>query len=117
MIKFTLPLRVNSTLNKREHWRVTAKRKWEHRSLARSAVVSAIGGKDFSMPIQVTITRFGKRKLDAHDNLRDSTKFVVDGIADALEVDDGNEAQVQWHYKQVSPADYAVMVEICEGGE
>lgn len=111
MIEFTLPLRLNSSLNKREHWRVTAKRKKEHRDMAYIETFMHVLPK---APFVVTLTRIGKRKLDAHDNLRDACKFVVDGIAKGLGVDDGDTMNVEWRYEQ-EKGDYAVRIKIEHG--
>ena len=59
-------------------------------------------------PYEITITRHGKRKLDS-DNLAASAKFVRDGIADALGIDDGDDEMATWLYRQ-EPGQY--MVEI-----
>jgi len=124
MISFTLPLRLNNTSNKRECWQATARRKKHHRSLGAlhtrqalaglpqvNALLAATGRETIKAPRQVTITRIGKRKLDKHDNLRESAKFLVDGIAEALGVDDGDESAVEWNYAQ-EKGDYAVRVQI-----
>lgn len=100
MIEFTLPLRLNSSLNKREHWRVTNQRKQLQRGMAQAEVTMARVVYRVEAPFVVTLTRIGKRNLDAHDNLRDACKFVVDGIAKALGVDDGDTSAVRWEYAQ-----------------
>ena len=41
---------------------------------------------------QVELTRLSAGTLDSHDGLRSALKWVVDGIAEALDVDDGDRA-------------------------
>ena len=71
-------------------------------------------GKPPGPPYKITITRRGKRKLDS-DNLAASAKFVRDGIADALGIDDGDEDIALWYYRQ-ERGEYMVEIEIEVGG-
>lgn len=116
MIEFTIPIKLVAASNAREHWRVVAKRAKEQRALAKimtlgtdAAVLVAIGRR----PLVVTITRLGKRKCDS-DNLSGSAKYVRDGIAEALSVDDGDESVALWHYAQKIGKEYGVIVRIEE---
>ena len=59
-------------------------------------------------PYKIIIVRHGKRKLDS-DNLAASAKFVRDGVADALGIDDGDDSLATWHYMQ-EPGQYMVEV-------
>jgi len=124
MIQFTLPLKLESLANAREHWTQKMRRARAQRDCACgltytalenlpqvNALLAAIGHETIKHPKRVTITRVGKRKLDS-DNLAISAKHVRDGIADALGVDDGDETKVQWHYKQEIGKEYKVFVEI-----
>lgn len=116
-VGFTLPIRLVAGANARDHWRVTAKRAKEQRSLG--AMWTRGCARYFILPgrrggmIQVTITRLGKRKLD-DDNLAISAKHLRDGIADALGIDDGDTARIQWHYAQEISKGYAARVTIKE---
>lgn len=61
------------------------------------------------MPVVVTITRLGPRRLD-DDNLAAACKAVRDEIADAFKVDDGSPLYT-WRYEQrIGP--YGVDVDI-----
>jgi hypothetical protein len=53
------------------------------------------------VPAVVTLTRVSTGRLDEHDGLRSALKHVVDGVAEALCVDDGRGA-VTWQYRQRS---------------
>ena len=60
----------------------------------------------------ITLTRLASRKLDS-DNLATALKAVRDGVADALNLDDGDE-RLDWRYAQEKAprGHYAVRVEI-----
>ena len=69
--------------------------------------------------IAVWLRRRAPRVLDLHDGLPMSLKAVVDGIADALEIDDAD-PRVAWSYGQEKDSEYGVdvMIEIeKKGGE
>ena len=105
-----LPIRLYSEANLREHWAPRAQRA----RMQRSTVCAAVRCRVKPGPTacwQVEITRVGKRKLD-DDNLARSAKHVRDGVADALEVDDGDVARVSWSYTQKTGRDYAVIIRI-----
>ena len=109
---FILPIKLECATNKREHWSTIAYRKKEQRSLSRSFTSQC-----FTMPygpIVVTITRVGLRKMD-DDNLATSAKYVRDGIADALGIDDGD-SRIKWEYKQEIGRAYGAKVEIKADG-
>lgn len=118
-IVLTLPMRLVSTLNQREHWSKKAKRHREQRSLVAMAVRPRLM---MALPllhaartsgVVVTITRIGKRKLDG-DNLQGSAKAVRDSIADALEIDDGDD-RITWRYEQEIGKAFAVRISIAKG--
>lgn len=99
-----LPIRLESTANKREHWAQKAKRAKAHR-------FAAIAVPPHPLPCIVTIIRIAPRPLD-DDNLAISAKSLRDGIADRLGVDD-RDPRVMWRYGQRSgkPKEYAA--EVC----
>lgn len=108
--RLTLPLRIESVANKREHWAVTAKRTSTHRL----AAISIQKHKVPPLPCTVTITRIAPKQLDS-DNLQSGAKALRDGIADRLGVND-NDPRVTWVYAQErgEPREYAVRIEISE---
>ena len=61
------------------------------------------------MPLLVTITRIGPRRLDS-DNLQSAAKFVRDQIAATVGVDDGSNMYT-WQYEQ-RIGKYGVDIEI-----
>lgn len=109
----TLPLRLVSVLNTREHWAKRAKRAKEQRWIVSATLQAKRRNAAFVSPVVITITRVAPRQLDTHDNLRASAKAVVDGIADWLHVRD-NDRHLEWRYAQErgKPREYAVRIEI-----
>lgn len=113
-VTMRIPIRLMSEANQREHWRVKAKRVAQHRAIGRIGLGPKVKGQPWiaTRPVLVTITRIGPRKLD-DDNLASSAKALRDGIADAMQVDDGD-ARITWRYDQATGRTYAVDVEIIE---
>lgn len=107
-VSVTLPLRLRSTLNLREHWRRRAERAQNHRVSTRMVLRSVAA--PLQPPVVVTITRVAPRKLDS-DNLAGSAKAVRDGIADWLGLDDGDE-RITWKYSQRQESQYGVRIEV-----
>ena len=112
MISITLPLRIESTPNKREHWATKAWRTSAHRHTAYFAL-KARRTPDWSR-IRVRLTRVAPRAMD-DDNLAAGFKAVRDGIADWLVIDDGSD-RVVWEYAQAKGAvrEYAVRVQVTD---
>lgn len=108
-VTVTLPLYLPSVANLREHFRKRAKRAAEHRAIARMILSSSLDGTP-PLPVQITLTRCGPRKLDS-DNLASSFKAVRDGVADWLVLDDGDE-RIEWDYEQERAERYQAQVTI-----
>ena len=106
MLKYHIPIRLPSLLNTRMHWRKLAKLKQQQRFATLCCLNSLVPP---SMPLVVTITRVGPRKLD-DDNLAGACKYVRDQIANMIGVDDGSELYT-WVYQQRTGY-YGVDVEI-----
>ncbi len=111
VIEVHLPIRTVSEANVREHWAVKAKRAKSQRAAAFLMLKRyrrSMNGKS----LVVTLTRIGARKLDS-DNLARSFKAIRDGIADALDIDDGSD-RIEWKYAQQKgkPKEYAIIVRI-----
>lgn len=107
MFCLTLPLRVVSVMNAREHWAERARRAKSHRHTTSLVLSARLPGKRALRErlasngrVQVELVRIGPRKLDG-DNLQAALKAVRDGVADVLKVDDGSEL-VSWVYGQRS---------------
>jgi hypothetical protein len=114
VIRFELAMRVISESNCREHWRAKSKRTKGQRHYAKMTLLAILNMGQWQatqFPIIVTLTRIGKRMLD-DDNLAGAFKATRDGIADALQVNDGDTAKVQWKYAQTIGKAYGVVIEI-----
>lgn len=98
MVTVTLPLRITSGLNMREHWRVRAKRVKQERTVACLTLFNTPGVYRVGWPCVVTLTRVAPGLLD-DDNLAGGFKAVRDGVADALGIDDAD-PRVTWRYQQ-----------------
>ena len=99
IITVRLSLRIRSEANSREHWRKKAARAKEHRFQAAYALRKANRwGEPVTAPAIITLTRIAPRKLDS-DNLAGGFKAARDGIADWLNIDDGDE-RLTWVYAQ-----------------
>ena len=105
----TLPLRVVSEANRRDHWATKAKRARAQRhavAWAWSAESLPHGRK----PALVVLTRYAPRKLD-DDNLAGAFKAVRDEVALQCGFDDRDEA-VRWVYAQERAKECGVRVEV-----
>ena len=107
MIEVTLPIKIVSVLNEREHHMARYRRTKAHRK------ASFMVPKPRKLPCIITLTRIAPRKMDAHDNLRAGFKALVDGIAERIGVDD-RDPRIEWRYKQErgEPKQYAARVTI-----
>ena len=115
MISVVLPLKTVSEANKHTHWRDRQKRaKGQHQftCLLMGPPIRAAGivPGEFKDHLVITLTRLSPQQLDS-DNLAGSTKFVQDGVAEALGVDD-RDPRLTWVYKQEKCKEYGVRVDI-----
>lgn len=100
---WNIPLEVVSEANVKEHWVNSHKRhKNQHRMI--KWFMSDISLYS-DVPIVIKLTRLSSRKLDEHDNLPISFKYVVDAIADLI--NPGKKAGraddsefIEWKYSQ-----------------
>jgi len=106
MVKFHVPIRLQSLSNTRLHWRRMVAIKKMQRAAVKCCLV---GLTSPSLPATVLITRVGPRKLD-NDNLASACKYVRDQIAEWFGVDDGS-LLYTWRYAQQT-GKYGVDVEV-----
>ncbi len=110
-VAFVLDVKTVNELNRHEHWRARAKRAKDQHSVAMIVTRSRMP-RVWLWPVTVSLTRFSPSKgLDPHDGLPASQKFIVDGIAEALGIDDADQ-RVTWAYDQERDLGYAVRVAI-----
>lgn len=114
MIEAAIPVRIESTPNKREHWAAKAKRTAIHRASAFYALRQISKVPPALLRMRVRLTRVAPRAMDS-DNLAAGFKAVRDGIADWLGIDDGS-SRIVWEYSQTKGGvrEYAVKVQIVE---
>ena len=107
-MKFRIDLRLPSPLNmSRISWVKLSALKKRQRRLVGIAMRGATVPRP---PVTVTIVRLGPRRLD-DDNLVSSCKYVRDGIAEYIGLDDGSPLYT-WCCEQRINKEYGVEVEI-----
>jgi hypothetical protein len=108
----TLPIRLESVANLRECWRKRASRAKTHRLQAWAELRALKPSGVILGPVTVKLTRIAPRQLD-DDNLRSAFKACRDGVADWLQVDDGD-SRIQWVYGQEKgpPKTYSARIEV-----
>jgi hypothetical protein len=93
---------VRSEPNERCHWAVRRRRFQEQAGALRTAweasPFAVVESWEHLLPLRVTFTRVGKRKLDT-DNLSGGFKGLRDALAELLGIDDGDEL-LTWEYQQ-----------------
>lgn len=110
-LTLTLPIRVISEANRRDHW-ATARKRAEAQDDAVIVAVNLFGLGPFpEVPMRITLTRVGGRRMD-RDNLARSVKHVQDSIArNLLPMDDGD-PRIDWRYEQEAGKPEGVRVRI-----
>ena len=94
-MRFHVPIELPSLLNKRMCWQRGASMKKRQRRATKYCMQGKVVPP---LPLVVTITRVGPRKLD-DDNLQGACKYVRDQIAQVVGVDDGSDLYT-WRYRQ-----------------
>lgn len=117
MVDITLDIRTVSEANNSDHW---AKKSKRHRT-QKIFVKLALRKYPVSLPCTVTLTRIAPRRLDSHDNLASSFKYIADAIAEHLNPGHqpgmaDNHPGIDWVYKQKSgqPRTYQIRIQITE---
>lgn len=106
----TLPIKTESTLNKREHWT----RRHERSATQKLIVTNALRGHLKPLAGEKVILRLtrvrpkGKMQLDRWDNLPASFKAIIDAFCEWVGVDDGDEARFSCVFSQDVGEDYSV---------
>lgn len=116
-MRFHIPIRLPSISNTRMHWRAVAQLKKRQRGATMYCMCAADRKAIPKLPLVITITRIGPRKLD-DDNLVGACKYIRDQIAQVIGTDDGSPLYT-WRYEQrVGKREkYGVDVEIVTRGD
>jgi len=114
-VSFTLPLKTLSEANISEHWTKRAARHKQQKSAIH--YMMNLVQPHVKIPCTITCKRYGKRLLDAHDNLPISFKHLVDQICVCITGDkrpgraDGNPG-FTFKYEQEKSKEYFIKVTI-----
>lgn len=112
----TIPIKVQSEQNMREHWAIANKRHQNQKLAIRSFM--DIDSPEITMPCTIKLIRIAPREMD-EDNVIYSFKYVKDQIADYIKpglapgrADD--DKRMTWLYSQEKgePRYYAIRIEI-----
>ena len=82
MIEVTVPIKIESVSNKREHWSKSHSRAVKQAFAVRLMLKSKI--KEVPLPVVVTLTRIAPRKLDFDNLVGGGFKKIRDTVADLL---------------------------------
>jgi hypothetical protein len=112
-----IPLKVLSEANTSGSWQVRYNRAKKQKKIIKMMLARC----DCKPPCLVKLIRISPRKLDSHDNLPASFKFVIDAISDYLipglrpGFADGSE-QIKWEFDQEKgePKTNKIRIEIYE---
>lgn len=111
-LEFSMPVRVVSEANTRDHWTKKFKRKQRQQLETHVQWKRAARRGKVPLPCVVRLTRIGSRRLD-DDNLAGAFKACRDQIAREIGVDDGDD-RIKFEYAQeaVGKRVYGVKVEV-----
>lgn len=114
-VSFTLPLKTLSEANLSEHWTKRAARHKEQKLMVGYAMTQV--KQLVKMPCTIIMKRYGKRLLDAHDNLPISFKHVADQISKEITGDirpgrADNNPGLTFKYDQEKSKEYFIKVTI-----
>lgn len=111
----TLPIRTVSELNCSDHWRVKHKRHvMQQKSVEK--ILKPVKNQ-LTIPFHVHLTRLAPRKLNRHDNLPASMKYIVDAVCAIITGDyrpgrADDDERLQFSYDQETSSQYAVIIKI-----
>lgn len=109
-----LPVRTVSEANNFDHHMIKHKR---HKSQQRTVKLALSQvNRQIVLPCHIILTRYAQRKLDKHDNLPMSLKYILDEICFFITGKDkgkgDDDARISVAYDQVLSKDYGVKIEI-----
>jgi hypothetical protein len=104
----TVPIKIVSEMNRREHWAAVSNRKRVQKNQVWVSLDQ--GSQGWAYPVTVTLHRIGPRLLDG-DNLQSGFKAVRDAVAAWLDIDDADE-RIIWKYSQAKERAYGCSITI-----
>lgn len=112
-VSITLPVRTVSEANCTDHWTKKHKR---HRIQQKTvALVLNPVREKIKLPCHITLTRYAPKKLDKHDNLPISLKYILDACCAIITGDfrpgrADNDDRISVSYEQETSSHYGVKV-------
>lgn len=106
-----VPIETVSEANQRGWWKLKEKRRKAQIEAGFLHIVQHISPAMRKRILTVQLHRIGPRKLDK-DNLAGALKYVQDGVASAIGIDDGNDDVYQWPTQETAPWLYGVRVRL-----
>ena len=106
----SIPLRLASEVNRREHWARRHRRNKAQQAEVRAEWQCRVGRPEISFPCRVHLVQIGPEKLDS-DNSTIAFKHVRDAIAALLGVDDGSDL-ITWTYGQERAAAHMIRIDV-----
>lgn len=112
-VSVDIPLRTKSEANCAEHWTVRHKRHKRQQTLVAIALKPVL--PQIHLPCKLTLTRLAPHKLDKHDNLPMSFKYIVDAICAVITGNfvagqaDGDE-RIDIAYDQIASKEYGIKI-------
>lgn len=113
-VTITLPIRTVSELNCSDHW---TKKHQRHRLQQKTVALVLNPVRDkIPLPCHIHLTRYAPRKLDKHDNLPSSMKFLLDACCAIITRDfrpgrADDDERISISYDQIQSFQYGVKVE------
>jgi len=113
-VRITLPIKTVSELNCSDHWRTKHKRHQRQQKTV-ALVLKPIRDK-IPFPCHIHLTRLAPRKLDRHDNLPASLKYILDACCAIISGDfrpgrADDDERLEVSYDQIPSSQYGVKVE------
>ncbi len=115
-ITVDVPLRTKSEANCAEHWTIRHKRHKKQQAIVTIALKSVL--PLIRLPCKLTLTRFAPTKLDKHDNLPMSFKYIVDAICaiitgNFISGQADSDERISISYDQIQTKEYGIRISFC----
>lgn len=95
----SVPIKIVSTANHREHWSAKHRRNKQHAEAVRIAFLASRQIPYSGTGLKITLTRIGGKLIDKADNLPNGFKSVIDEVARQVGTDDGSD-YYSWVFDQ-----------------